>query len=1103
MKTLNLLLAFSLFFSAYGQKLPLDNFSAEDGLPQNSVSSIIQDSLGYMWFGTQVGIARFDGYDFKNFTVSDGLPDNYINCLLKDDKGHIWIGTEGGISCFDGKKFRNYTSEQGLIDNRVDYMLADHSGNIWVQTAYGISVILHDSIISYNRDNALYSNEILDMYCDREGRVYVATFPGLTVFTTPAGFEKKYSNLIIRDILEAKDGSLWLATQENSILRINGKQEKLYDAGKGLDDNIVLSLLEDHEGKIWCGTYSRGIYALENDVFVNKNERIKIPPVPVELMQDRQGRIWVLTPGDGVWIYQAGDLQHIDQGINAIQDLIFTMFEDNNGNVWLGTYGGGVTKYGRVIFELFDTESGLPDNVIYSVYIDSSDRLWAGAVGYVISMEPGKPFRYSKLSWEDESPVPLCFAEDIQNNLWIGTDFGLYKKNGKGYLHFGQKEGLKSTVIYSILSLDNDQLWCGTDSGLVLYDGKSFTHFGSECGLINPQVNALEWVDNRLWCATEGGISVFSDKGQLIRNLSVNDGLKNNTCLDLAHDEDGNIWVATLDGLAMISPGSGYRIMTYTTQEGLESNTIFFVEFENDQELWIGNEKGINSLNIRTKKVSFYGKQQGFSPMETNSRAIGRMKNGDLWIGTYKGIVRYNVRNNIPDKDPPRLILNPPLINGKQMDFSDYAAGLDENDLPLDLVLPFNKNSVTFNFTGLHFTNPSLNRFWYILEGYDDAWSEPSLDRQAEYKKLPNGSYTFKLNASNLDGVSNSEPLTFSFQVKPPFWKSVWFILIYILVGIYLVIMIIKVRERQLIKEKRVLEEKVRERTREIEEQKVEIEAQRDEIQGQKNFVEKQRDQIANQNKEITDSILYAQRIQQAALPGTRTLQNILRDHFILFRPRDIVSGDFYWVEKIDNYIVVCAADCTGHGVPGAFMSMLGLTFLNEIVNKDRITDSDEILNRLRNSIIKALSHRDEDSQANDGMDLALVVINPEKNELQFSGANNPLIMVRNGELLEYKGDKMPIGKYVIDQNPFTRNVIALEDNDMLYLFSDGYTDQFGGPDGSKYKSKPFKRLLVSLSSHPAETQSNLLNTEIITWMGELEQIDDILVMGVRYHVNT
>lgn len=388
-----------------------------------------------------------------------------------------------------------------------------------------------------------------------------------------------------------------------------------------------------------------------------------------------------------------------------------------------------------------------------------------------------------------------------------------------------------------------------------------------------------------------------------------------------------------------------------------------------------------------------------------------------------------------------------------------------------------------------------------MLEGFDDDWSDPGTDRTASYRKLPNGNYVFRVKAFNLDGYGDQNGASFAFVINPPFWKTIWFIFFEVLAGLSLVYAFIKYRERQLVREKKILETRVKERTREIEDQKVEIEAQRDEISEQKNYVEAQRDQIALQNKEITDSILYAKRIQQAVLPGKITLDRTLPDHFILLKPRDIVSGDFYWVEEKNEMVIICAADCTGHGVPGAFMSLLGLTFLNEIVNKDEITRAGEILNRLRTSIIQSMSHKHEEAdQARDGMDMSLIVIDKQLKMMEYAGAYNPLLIVRDNELIEYKADKMPIGKHVGEERPFANNRIDLKDKDMIYLYSDGFPDQFGGENGSKYMAKPFKRLLQRISSEPVEKQLELLDLELREWMGREDQVDDILVMGIRYH---
>ncbi len=309
-------------------------------------------------------------------------------------------------------------------------------------------------------------------------------------------------------------------------------------------------------------------------------------------------------------------------------------------------------------------------------------------------------------------------------------------------------------------------------------------------------------------------------------------------------------------------------------------------------------------------------------------------------------------------------------------------------------------------------------------------------------------------------------------------------------------------------------------RNEEILQQKEEIIAQRDEIEKQKDVAIEQRDEIMEQKREIMDSIVYAQRIQSAILPPREYIGENLRKYFILNKPRDVVSGDYYWITEKDNKIIVAAADCTGHGVPGAFMSMLGVALLNQIVAGNKGLKANEILNRLRENVINSLRQTGKEGEAKDGMDIALCVIDTKSRVIQFSGANNPLYLVRyitdevkgmvekdelprhiscneTHELVEHKGDKMPIGIYMLDK-PFSNNVLELEKDDTIYIFSDGYADQFGGSKGKKFKYRPFKNMLLEMQNKRMDEQEKFLDKTIVDWMKDYEQIDDILVIGVR-----
>lgn len=274
---------------------------------------------------------------------------------------------------------------------------------------------------------------------------------------------------------------------------------------------------------------------------------------------------------------------------------------------------------------------------------------------------------------------------------------------------------------------------------------------------------------------------------------------------------------------------------------------------------------------------------------------------------------------------------------------------------------------------------------------------------------------------------------------------------------------------------------------------------QKEEIAAQRDLVMQQRDQIQRQKEEITDSIHYASRIQQAILPPEEIRAQILPEHFILFKPRDIVSGDFYWITRRNGKTVVTAADCTGHGVPGAFMSMLGVSFLNEIVNKEQILHADQILNRLREQVIRSLHQTGREGESKDGMDISLLVVDDASGMLEFAGAYNPCYIVRNGEVTELKADRMPIGIYSEKGNvPFSCQTFQLQKDDSIYLSSDGYEDQFGGPEGKKLKAKAFKDILLKIYTLPASEQLAYLDRFFGEWRNGYDQVDDVLVIGIK-----
>lgn len=416
-------------------------------------------------------------------------------------------------------------------------------------------------------------------------------------------------------------------------------------------------------------------------------------------------------------------------------------------------------------------------------------------------------------------------------------------------------------------------------------------------------------------------------------------------------------------------------------------------------------------------------------------------------------------------------------------------------DLKKSLTISYENNNLFIDISAPNYIKEKSTQYQYIVEGLMQNWTDWSSEQTIPLY-LKSGKYKIYLKAKNILGQT-TDILEFNINVKPPFWQTSWFYLLLGIIFISLVIAFFRIRQRALFLRNKILEEKVKKRTQEILMQKEEIETQRDELKIQRDLATNQRDMITYQNKQITDSIEYASRIQNAILPLQETIGSFFSEYFIINKPRDVVSGDFYFFKQVGSKIILAVADCTGHGVPGAFLSMMGIAYLNEIVSKTDRFYANKILNSLRINVIDAL-HQTAEGERKDGMDIALCVFDKVTNELQFSGAYNPLIFMRNKEITEFLPNKMPIGYHRRKDESFTNNVMHFQPGDVFYLFTDGFADQFGGPFGRKFLKGNFKQLLKSVADEPLIIQQQIIIQIYNNWKGENSQIDDIMVLGIK-----
>jgi ligand-binding sensor domain-containing protein/serine phosphatase RsbU (regulator of sigma subunit) len=1074
---------------ALPQKIQFDNYSTKNGLPSNVIRDIIQDEKGYLWFATQIGVSRFDGYHFANMGIHEGLPSNEAEGLMEDSRGNIWVGTYGGgVACYQRGKWAAMDTSDGLADNRINRFFEDATGNIWCyfDTHYetGISIITADSVFKLTSENGLSSNIVTSHIIDREGNIWLGTAGGINIVTWHGPHDYSIKNQltgkIIHDILQDSRGQIWVATQGDGIIRLASPVPQTYSVKNGLPGNTALCLFEVAGGMVWAGFYEAGAGLFVNDEFRILNEGSLRGITINRFLEDNQNRLWAFTLTEGVYLITSNSARHLTTLNNLPDDRIWAAMKDDEGNIWLGSKTG-ITKFGKKPFEIYDAESGLPDKEVLCVYADNEGNTWGGTYSGLFRISVNQPIR----SFTEKDGLPedyltvLKIIPDHSNNLWLGTYFGVTGMKKNRFITYPIPSWVQTSNAILDMAVDSvNRLWIASESGISVFSKGTYYHPPEFSELAGLDIRALAFDPSwNLWICTAEGIYVYGDTRLFI---STSEGLSNKSCNDISIDASGTAWVATDNGLNQITlmQGKLSRIRVVSMDDGLLSNIIMFAETDHSGFLWTGHENGISRINTTSLKIRTFSDIDGFMPLETYQKAVSVDQDNNVWIGTVNGLVKYNPGFDIPQPSPPRLYITGIKFYNDSADIQSFSSGTDSlSGLPKELALPYHKNNLIFEYVGLHFANTPKNRYQYRLEGYDEKWSEITGSIFTHpYQKLPKGEYIFSVKASNCDGIW-SEPVSFSFIITPPFWKTLWFYALEVFAGISLIYLFVRLRVRKLQHDKKILAQKVKERTLEI---------------------ERQRDHIAEINREITDSIVYAQRIQSAVLPDEDTMRPLLKDYFILFKPRDIVSGDFYWVNAKGNKTIVVAADCTGHGVPGAFMSMLGVSLLNEIIASTESHTAADILNQLRINIKSTLSQTGKRNEAKDGMDLALCIIDTDNRLLQYAGAYNPLLVISGGEMTVYKADKMPIGIHIAGERPFTNHKISIQQGDLLYMFSDGYADQFGGPEYRKFKSGNFRDLLLHIHQKPMSEQKEILEKTIEDWKGEESQIDDIMVMGIR-----
>ena len=900
--------------NSYSQtpEIKFRHLTTKTGLSQSSVTCILQDSRGYMWFGTYNGLNKFDGYNFTVYkhdpfdTLS--LSSSRISDLLEDKDGNLWIATsDGGLNRFNRKDntFARFKYEvdrpESLSENTVFSLMEDRKGDLWLGTGWGLlkKVKGKNAFIHFRKDTAdirsISDNYVTDITEDREGNLWVGTIngglnrfePGKNIFTSfrhhPTDPNSLSSNHV-RSVLEGQNGDLWIATNEGLNLLDRKKQQFIHykhdpESQNTISHNQLMCLTEDSEGNIWIGTEVNGINILEpktgkiHKISADRSDPDGLHSVSIHsIYKDRTGNIWAGTYHEGVnWVSRFDKKfthykSNPDDPESLPDDYISDFTQDKDGRIWVGT-GNGLSLFDveNKSFHHFFYDPANPNspasNLCTRLITDSENNIWLGSWGGGITMISPDRKKFTRFQHNEKDPASLCsdfikaLEEDKDGNIWIGTNgkgLSRYNKETNTFRHYkidrNDETTLSTDYIGSLLSDSQGRLWVGTEgNGINLYNPETdnFTRYmhtaDNHGGLSDNLIHTLfEDSKGNIWAGTGFGLNMFNSENKTFTSFSEKDGLPNNSIKSIQEDAKGNLWVSTNNGISRFDP-SDTTFRNFSIDDGLQGN-----EF--------------NNTSMATKEgLLFFSSANGFNVFHPDS-----IKDNPVKPPVY--ITRFQIFNKdvVPgEKDSP---LNHDISETRE------------------IVLSYQHSVFSFDFAALGYSSADQNEYAYKLEGFDNDWNYVGSQRKATYTNLNPGEYTFRVKASNNDGVWNEEGTALSVIITPPYWATWWFKVIAALLLGGSVIGFYSIRIRNIEIQKQELENQVQQRTaalqkanQEVIEQKEQLEEQAEVLQSMNGELEEQKEEILVGREVAEKARMEAEKANQAKSTFLATMSHEIR----------------------------------------------------------------------------------------------------------------------------------------------------------------------------------------------------------------------------------
>lgn len=1114
-------------------------FTEKDGLSNNIITNIVEDENHCLWFGSYSGLMKYDGYSFELIQGGSDTTDfraNVISSLVCDREGNVWIASESGVCEYDIQEETFHTYPCLKKGQREYFYQADKV------------FAMKDGTIRF------FSGGFYEL--DKKNGVFKPIWEDIV---------SKYD---IRNCFACNSDCFLTASNVNkSVLYLNSQGQVIFsitesDCGNGDFPYGRAYAVLDCGDKIYIGG-DKGLYVI--DVKENVMRKIsgarnmKMPKHIASLYMAGDGRIWIGTNGEELHIWdvkndyleciKSNPNHNSSNSINSSTTL--AMLEDSRGLMWFGTWNGLAfmdINPDKVFKNLVFPEcSEIVSPSVISSFAENEDGILAiGTDGGGISFWDKKSDKRSKLWVETQkNHMPnssvLALDFDSYGNLYTGGyNHPLHRISADGihdevFEYSPGKEGaLQCNFIKSIHVQNDSMVWVLTNgSGLELFNPKTkkFRQIKSDKNGVKPislyGVCMIQALDKTIIVGTYGGIFTYDYQKNEIKNYSGRYGMADSLCHNwvncIYEDFSGRIWVGTCAGLNLFDKENG-RFLSFDDSNGFKSLVCSGILEDSSGYLWIATGSGIAKFDVlEGMVVRIYDKNDGILTNSFSLCACLKDSKGTMFFGSNEGLVYFNPREIRINRNVPIPTITELLINYKTVKPTDEDSPLKCSISQTNkITLEYYQSTFSLKFVSLGYLNAKAYKYFYRFALRDTIWNELGSRREIDFAKMDPGTYQIRLRAENPDGVASGVRVL-TVKILPPWYKTVWAkvgLLLFLSAFIYLFnyYRVIKIE-----KQKSLLENQVNIRTQELRNVNQVLEAKNKELNQQAEEILSQRNQLSERNAElqgtydlikvknyaIEGSITYAQTIQQALLTKDWEFDKYFETSAV-YHPKDIVSGDFFWLKVVETeesrMVFASVIDCTGHGVPGAFMSIIANTVLNEIVERAEIYSPKDIISELSFKISHLLAQDCSDNK--DGMDMVLCRFDRnDKNEfyhLTFSAAKNPLYMRRKSDT-EYqylKIDSKSVAGGIREGEQIVRQEFSQEDydissGDIFYLTTDGIIDM-GNIRRRRYTRVRLMKLLDRIYDLDMDCQAAEIEKEISVYSEGVEQRDDISLLGLK-----